>query len=194
MPFVIIGQAVQDDEPHEPTSMLLTHLVPQRWYCGLQVNVHCPPAHTAVPLGSVGHFAHEGPHAVASLSRAHEVVPHMCAPVLQVKPQVMPSHVAPVAFTGTGHGEQLLPHALTSIVLGHDWPHAWVLAGHVPLQGAAWSMQAPRHSFLPVGQVPPQPVVSQVADPPFAGSRQGVHDVPQVCGLSFLTHPVVQRC
>jgi hypothetical protein len=30
-PFVMSGQAVHDDDPHEPTSLLLTHLLPHGW-------------------------------------------------------------------------------------------------------------------------------------------------------------------
>ena len=31
VPPVIAGHAEHDDEPHEPTSILLTHFVPHRW-------------------------------------------------------------------------------------------------------------------------------------------------------------------
>ena len=31
VPFVMAAQGMHDDDPHEPTSLLLTHLVPQRW-------------------------------------------------------------------------------------------------------------------------------------------------------------------
>jgi hypothetical protein len=37
---------------------------------------HAPFWQTAVPLGSVGHFVHAAPHALASLS-AEQPVPHL---------------------------------------------------------------------------------------------------------------------
>jgi hypothetical protein len=141
----------------------------------LHVSVHWPPAHTAVPCGSVGQAVHEAPHAVASVSAA-QAPPHACVDVLHVKPQVVPSHVAPTAFVGTGQGAQLEPQALTSIVLGHDCPHWCVAPGHTPLHAVLWSMHMPRQSFFPDGQVPPHWPLTQVAVPPFAGSRQGEHD------------------
>jgi hypothetical protein len=113
---------------------------------------------------------------------------------LHVKEHALPSQVADTALAGTGHGAQLVPQALMSSVLGHDCPHRWVSAGQVEPQALAASMHAPRHSFLPEGQVPSHFMPLHVAVPPFAGAWHGEHDVAQVCGLSFATHPTGQRC
>jgi hypothetical protein len=118
------------------------------------------------------------------VSEAH-AAPHAWKLDLHVKPQVVPLQVATVAFRGTGHGLQLVPQALTSVVLGHSCPQACVLAAlHVGSQVAAVSMHAPAQSFLPVGQEPSHAPATQVAVPPLSGARQGEQDVPQVWGLS----------
>ena len=52
---------------------------------------------------------------------------------------------------------------------------------------AVVAMQAPAHSFWPVGQVPPQAVPSQVAVPP-VGTGQATHAVPQFATSLFFTH------
>jgi hypothetical protein len=54
-------------------------------------------------------------------------------------------------------------------------------------------MQAPAHSFWPVGQLPPQAVPSQVAVPP-AGTGQGTQAEPQLATSLLATHCPVQLC
>ena len=58
-------------------------------------------------------------------------------------------------------------------------------------QEAVLAMQAPAHSFIPVGQVPPHEVPSQVAVPP-VGIGQATHAVPQFATSVFFTQVPVQ--
>jgi hypothetical protein len=73
VPPAIAGHAVHDEAPHEPTSLLLTHLVPQRWKPLLHCKPQLPPAQTGVPLGSLGHATQAVPQALASESAAQDV-------------------------------------------------------------------------------------------------------------------------
>src|SRR3954453_513378 len=52
-------------------------------------------------------------------------------------------------------------------------------------------MQAPAHSFWPVGQIPPQAVPSQVAVPP-AGTGHATQAEPQLATSLLATHCPVQ--
>lgn len=126
--------------------------------------LHTPPVHLAAPFGSVGHTVHAIPHAVASLSAGHRS-PHLWVPVPQSKSHLVPSHLACVAPAGTGHGVHDVPHALMSITDGHSPLHRCCPGGHALPQLAAASTQAPRHSCLPVPQLPPHDVPLHVAVP-----------------------------
>lgn len=148
--------------------------------------------HCAVPWGSVGQTVHDAPHAVASPSSA-QPAPHRCVPVTHWKPHDDPSQVACVAPAGTGQGWQEVPQALGSVSAGHRPPQACWVGEHFPVQAAAASMHAPRHSCMLAGQAPPHDVPSQVAVP-FAGAWQGVHEAPQVWTSSLATHPPGHRC
>jgi len=86
-----------------------------------------------------------------------------------------------------------VPQAVTSISEGQSPPHACWPDGHTPLQAAFASMHAPRQSCLPLGQLPPQDLPSQVPVPP-VGATHGAHDVPQVWMESSGTHPPGHWC
>jgi hypothetical protein len=75
-PPVGCTHALHDVVPQLPTSLLLTHLPPQRWYPVAHDNAQLPPTHCAAPWGSVGQAVHDIPHAVASVSRA-QPAPHL---------------------------------------------------------------------------------------------------------------------
>jgi hypothetical protein len=75
-PPVGCTQALHDEVPQLPTSLLLTHLPPHRWYPVAHDNAQLPPTHCATPWGSVGQAVHDIPHAVASLSSA-QPAPHL---------------------------------------------------------------------------------------------------------------------
>lgn len=75
-PPVGFWHAVHEVVPQLPTSLLLTHLPPHRWYPVLHASAQFPPTHCAVPFTSVGQAVHAIPHAVASLSSA-QPAPHL---------------------------------------------------------------------------------------------------------------------
>jgi hypothetical protein len=54
---------------------LLAHVPLQLWYAELHRTEHAPFWQIAVPFGSVGHFLHVEPQALASSSAAH-ALPH----------------------------------------------------------------------------------------------------------------------
>ena len=117
---------------------------------------------------------HAVPHAFASSSRA-QAEPHLCVPVLQLKPHMALMHVASLASGGTSQGAHEVPHELTSESERHKPLHACVPGPHPPTQGDAASMQAPLQSFLPEGHAPPQAWPSHVGVPP-SGAWHGVHE------------------
>jgi hypothetical protein len=59
-------------------------------------------------------------------------------------------------------------------------------------QAAAAATQAPLHSFMVAGQVPPQVPWVHVAVPPI-GTGQAVHDIPQLLVAVSLTHLSLHR-
>lgn len=110
----------------------------------------------------------------------------------QVNPQAVPSQVG-VPFAGIGHAVHDVPQVL-GLAFGWQMPEqSWLPGLQVPEHDAPLSMHSPAHSFLPLGQVPPQLVPSQVAVPP-VGTGQGTHADPQVATSPLFTHVPVQRC
>jgi hypothetical protein len=86
------------------------------------------------------------------------------------------------AFSGARQGMQVGPQKFTSfwgtqVPLQSRWP-----AGQPPQTWLA-GRQAPAQSFVPWGHSAPHLTPSQVALPP-AGTGQGLHDAPQLIGLS----------
>jgi hypothetical protein len=101
-------------------------------------------------------------------------------------------HVACVAPTGSGQGEQLEPQ---EFVLKFAWQspaQSWLPSGQVPSHAWLFGMHAPAQSFNPMAHSPRHWPLTQVAVPP-AGATQGSHEVPQLAGLALLTHAVPQR-
>lgn len=97
--------------------------------------------------------------------------------MLQVNPQVVPSHVA-APFIGVAHGVHELPHEL-GLSLGWQVPlQSWVPIGQTPLHDWLDEMHMPAHSFMSDGQVPPHCVPSHVAAPP-VGTEHAVQLDPQ---------------
>jgi hypothetical protein len=88
----------------------------------LQAKPHDPDVQVALPFAGTGHAAHDGPHAVGSLSDAH-LDPHACSPVLHVNPHVPAVHVA-LAPTGETHTVHAGPHAAGFASLVHAPLHA----------------------------------------------------------------------
>jgi hypothetical protein len=62
-----------------------------------------------------------------------------------------------------------------------------VPAAHEPMHDWAVGMQVPRHSFVPLGQVPPHEVPSHVAVPPVR-TAQGEQDDPHDATSVFDEH------
>jgi hypothetical protein len=115
--------------------------------------------------------------------------------VAHTKSQRVPSQVACDAPAGTGQGVHEPPQLCTSWLDEQRPPaHMCVPAGqacmHEALPAAA---QAPPHSCMPGGHVPPHIVPSQVAVPP-GGAWHGVQPPPQVCGSLLLTQRPAHRC
>ena len=104
-----------------------------------------------------------------------------------MKPQLAPSHDADDAPVGNAQGAQRLPHEFVLELARHRPLQACEPESHVPLQSAPASMQAPKHNFLPLGQVAPQTPLVQVALPPL-GTEQGSQPVPQLRMLVSSTH------
>lgn len=86
--------------------------------------------------------------------------------MLQVNPQLVPSHVA-VPFIGVEHGvHDEAPHEF-GLEFGWQVPlQSWLPLGQTPEHDAVDAMQTPAHSFIPDGQVPPHVMPSHVAVPP----------------------------
>ena len=64
----------------------------------------------------------------------------------------------------------------------------WLPDGQEPLQDWVSGTQAPRQSFLPLGQEAPHWVPSQVAVPSFTAGHGSSHAIPQVIGDLLSTH------
>ena len=111
-PPVGTSHAVQD-MPQFAGSVSLTHLELQRWYPVSHMSEQVPEMQTGVAFVPEGQTAQAVPQAMKSSSFA-QAEPHLCAPVSQVNPHVMPSHDAPMAYRGTGQGMHDVPHAFTS--------------------------------------------------------------------------------
>ncbi len=62
--------------PQVSRALLLAHFPLQLWNSLLHRKEHAPFWQIAVPFGSVGHVLHVVPHALASSSAAHVLVPH----------------------------------------------------------------------------------------------------------------------
>ena len=77
----------------------------------------------ALALAGTGHAEHELPHVATSLLLTH-ALPQRWKPLLQLKPQLVPSHVA-VAFAGAVHAVQLAPHDMGLLFERHWLPHMW---------------------------------------------------------------------
>ncbi len=97
--------------------------------------------------------------------------------MLQVNPQAVPSQVA-APFVGVAHGVHDVPHELGLVLGWHVPPQSWLPLGQTPEHDALAAMQAPAHSFIPDGQVPPQLIPSQVAVPPLVGAVHATQDEP----------------
>jgi hypothetical protein len=154
-----------------------------------QVPPHDVPSQVAVPPVGTLHAVQDDPHEVTAVLRTHDV-PHAWYPVAQVNPHDVPSHVA-VPLAGAVHGVHDVPQ-LFGLALGWQLPEqSWLPATHTPEQEAVLAMQAPAHSFIPVGQAPPHVVPSQVAVPP-VGIGQATHAMPQFATSVFFTQVPVQ--
>lgn len=190
-----MGQALHEVVPQLEVRLLATHgPVPAGhwWYPVLQTMPHAPPLHTAVPLGSVGHFVHAAPQAVASLS-AEQPVPHLWKPLLHVKSHFVPSQVAVPPAGAVQVVHDVAPHEAMLVFWLQMPPQLCEAVSHALLQAMALSMHAPAHSFLPVGHVPLHvPPAVHVAVPPVTGGH-ALHDLPHVATSVSLAHEVPHR-
>jgi hypothetical protein len=163
----------------------------------LQRQPQVPLVHVGIELGGLGQIVHEvGPQDSTLLLGLHDAAapsPHLWKFCRQVKPQTPFSQVA-LALAGTVHGVHEVPHEFTSVSGAQVPLHRWRPAGHMPAQGMPGGRQAllVGHSDVPVGQVPPHVVPSQLAVPP-VGAMHAVHDVPQFAGSMFDTQASPQR-
>ena len=81
------------------------------------------PSHVDVAfMGGAEHAEQLVPHDVTAVFETHWPL-HRCVPATQVKPHVVPSHVA-VELAGGMHGAQLPPHEPGSLFERHNAPHA----------------------------------------------------------------------
>jgi len=96
----------------------------------------------------------------------------------QVKSQATPSQVA-TPLGGATQGAHEAPQALASLARQRLSGQVRVPVGQLPLHDTLWSMQAPAHSFSPVGQPGTQAVPLQLTNPPI-GASQGAQRSPQV--------------
>ncbi len=110
--------------------------------------------------------------------------------MLQVNPQLVPSHVA-VPFMGVEHAVHDVPHEFGLVFCWQVPLQSWLPLAHTPEQDAVEAMQTPAHSFIPDGHVPPHIVPSQVAVPP-VGTEQAVQLEPQELIEVLLTHELPQ--
>jgi hypothetical protein len=83
---------------------------------------------------------------------------------LQVKPHVVPSHVA-LPLVGTAHGVQSAPQLETLLLETHAPPQSWNPALHV------YPHEVPSHVAVA-----------------FAGMEHAEHEAPQLLTLLLLTH------
>ena len=139
--------------------------------------------------------------ALSLLVSTHAPLIHWANPELQLKPQLVPLHVA-VALLGTEHAVQEVPHELMLMLSAHVVPHAWKAESHTkpqlaPLHVAVLALLGTGHgeqdepheltlvssahivphAWKPELHVKPQLVPLHVAEP-CAGTEQGPTQTP----------------
>jgi hypothetical protein len=149
--------------------------------------VHVPPWQIAAPCGSVGHFLHGKPQALASSSAAHESS-HWWYPEPQVNVQV-PPEVQPLLDAPFGLGQEVhrVPQEFGLSSEEQIPLQLWEPEGHCELQAALASMQLLLHNFCVPGQLPPHTPATHVAEPPVMDG-QAVQELPQLAGSESLRH------
>jgi hypothetical protein len=163
---------------------------PHRCRVPLHLRSHLVPSQVAVALGEVGQEVHDVvPQELTLLLSRHSLL-HRWEPARQVKSQLVPSHVA-CPFIGGLQGMHEVPQLAGSLFDTQLPLQSCVPTGHTPSQAIASGMHAPLQILVFAGQVAPQLVPSQVAEPP-VGTGQGVQPTPQLAVSVFLAHPSPQ--
>jgi hypothetical protein len=137
-----VGQAVQDEVPHELTLLLSLHSSPQRWNPVRQANAHLAPSHDAWLFAGGWQGEQDVPQFAVSLSET-QLPPQSCVPVGQAPSQALPSsmqaplhsfifagqtapHIVPSQVAdppvGMGQGEHPVPHVSGSLLLAQLLP------------------------------------------------------------------------
>ncbi len=161
--------------------------------------------------GGVGHGVQEVAPQVATSVLLTQALPQRWNPELHAKSHVVPSHVA-VAFAGTMHGEQDVPHDVTLVLFAHELPvpppHKWNPVLHVKphdvpshvgvaLGGVGhgeqlrpqkfrsrFETQLPPHRWNPGRHSDPQAPSAQVARA-FGGEGHARPHIPQLFGSDW---------
>lgn len=139
-----------------------------------------------------GSCRHCAPHSAGPVLGRHSL-PHWVVPGPHVKSQLPWVQLALVAPDGRGHAVHESPHDAGLVSLRQTPSHSCCPVGHWPSHASPNGMQAPKHSWVLLGQSGTHWPDSQLTLPS-VGVTHGWHELPQCAGSVLLTQAASHRC